>query len=138
MSQCKRVFPSGRRGLISLIPKKNRDLRKIAQWRPIILLCADYKLLAKIIANRQKEQFEGIINKYQAGFLKARNISDNIRKVIDTVRYADQKKLNALLLSIDFEKAFDRVEYQSLKQCLEYLNFGPRMVEWTTTLFQDF
>ena len=133
-----RIYPSGRRGIISLSPKRNRDPRRIKSWRPIILLCADYKLLAKIIANRMKMQLEMIIHRDQTGFLYGRNLSDNLRKVIDTVRIADQRKLNKLLISIDFEKAFDKVDYEALSGALKYLNFGPNMINWTEILFKDF
>ena len=43
---------SARQGLISLIPKKDRNLDYVKNWRPIILLNTDYKILAKVIANR--------------------------------------------------------------------------------------
>ena len=134
----KRIFPSGRNGVISLIPKKKRDLRWIKNWRPIILLCADYKLLAKVVSNRTKETLQRIIHPDQTAFLKGRNISDNIRKVIDTVQYADQKKLNILLISLDFEKAFDRVSYESLQKAMLFLGFKEKMVQWVKILFTDF
>ena len=52
------IHPSAREGIISLIPKKSGNSTKLAQWRPIILLCADYKLLAKIITNRIKDSLK--------------------------------------------------------------------------------
>ena len=116
----KRIFSSGRRGTIALIPKINRDLRMVKNWRPIILLCADYKILAKVIANHFEVSLNAIIHYNQSGFLKGRSILDNIRKVIDTVRICDRKKLNAILISLDFEKAFDRVDYTALSSALKF------------------
>ena len=41
--------------IITLIPKKG-NLNSIKYWRPIIsLLCVDYKILTKILANRLKK-----------------------------------------------------------------------------------
>ena len=134
----KRIFSSGRCGTIVLIPKKNRDLRMVKNWRPIILLCADYKILAKVIANHFKVSLNAIIHYDQSGFLKGRSISDNIRKVIDTVRICDRKKLNAILISLDFKKAFDRVDYTALSSALKFLNFGPEIVGWIEVLYKDF
>ena len=57
-----RMFTSGHRGVITLIPKKGRDLRWVKNWRPIIMLSADYKLLSKVISNRVKSELEKIIN----------------------------------------------------------------------------
>ena len=132
------MYNSARRGVISLIPKKSRDLRKISCWRPIILLCTDYKVFAKIISNRVKGQFIDIIHTDQAAFLPGRTISNTICKVIDTVKYADQKKINALLISLDFEKAFDRVDYDALYQVFKYFNFRSRMIKWIKLLFNNF
>ena len=110
----KRIFTSAKHGVIALILKKGRDFRFLKNWRPIILLCVDYKILSKMIANRVKVQLEKSIHYDQSAFLKGGNITNSIRKVIDTIRYCDRKMLNAVMLSIDFEKAFDRVEYSSL------------------------
>ena len=40
------------------IPKKDRDLREIKNWRPITLLTVDYKIIAKAIANRMKDHLD--------------------------------------------------------------------------------
>lgn len=45
---------SCRRAVITLIPKKG-DLTDIKNWRPVSLLCCDYKLLSKVLANRLAE-----------------------------------------------------------------------------------
>ena len=125
-------------GIISLIPKKNRDLRWIKNWCPIILLCVDYKILAKIIANRVKSVLDNLIGKEQSAFIKGRNINNSIRKIVDTVNYCDRKQLNSLLLSIDFEKAFDCVEYLSVEMAMKSLNFGKNIIQWTRILYDDF
>ena len=135
---CQRIFTSGRRGVISLIPQKNRDLRWVKNWRPIILLCADYKLFAKIISNRIKEVLQENIHSDQSAFLKGRNISDNIRRIIDTIDFCDRNKINSLLIQLDFEKAFDRVDYDSLERTMLYLGFGEKITNWVRILFSDF
>ena len=43
---------SQRRGVITLIPKENTDLRELSNWRPITLLTVDYKIASKAIATR--------------------------------------------------------------------------------------
>ena len=44
----KKLTPSMNKAEISLLPKKG-DLNDIKNWRPISLLCADYKILTKIL-----------------------------------------------------------------------------------------
>ena len=65
-----------RRGLITLVPKKNKPANLLKNWRPITLLNCDYKIAAKSIANRIKKVLPKIINNDQTGFLKNRTIGD--------------------------------------------------------------
>ncbi len=41
-----------KQGVISLIPKPDKDLLVIDNWRPISLLTLDYKILASVYAKR--------------------------------------------------------------------------------------
>ena len=45
-------------------------------WRPISLLNVDYKVAAKVIANRIKPVLQSIINSSQTGFMKGRYIGE--------------------------------------------------------------
>ena len=61
---------SQRRGLLTLIPKKDKALCYIKNWRPISLLNCDYKIAAKSIANRIKRTLPSVINSDEARFQK--------------------------------------------------------------------
>ena len=135
--EAKRCHPSGRRGVISLIPKRNRNMNLLKSWRLICLLCADYKLISKTIAGRIKVVLNHIIHEDQTGFVKKCTIADSLRKNIDTLRLLQQKNINALLISIDFEKAFDRVEYSSLLKMMKLFNFHEYIIVWVKILFTD-
>ena len=73
-----KLFESARNGIISLIPKKDRDPLLLQNWWAICLLNADYKMLAKALASRLKAILPGIINEDQTSFIPSRNISHNI------------------------------------------------------------
>ena len=61
-----------RRGLITLILKKNKPMNLIKNWRPITLLNCDYKIATKCIASRMKKVLPKLINNDQTGFMKNR------------------------------------------------------------------
>ncbi|KAI3356999.1 hypothetical protein L3Q82_003632 [Scortum barcoo] len=49
---------SCRRAVITLLPKKG-DLQELKNWRPVSLLCTDYKILSKVLASRLREEEGG-------------------------------------------------------------------------------
>ena len=71
-------------------------------------------------------------------FWPVENITENIKKVFDAESYCTQKKMEGLLLSIDFKKAFDTVEHEALIGMMKWFNFGETIRQWTKLLFTDF
>ena len=76
-----------KRGIISLIPKKDKDKTLLENLRPISLLNVDYKILTKAIAKRLEKILSKIINHDQAGYIKGRFIGENIRFIQDIMSY---------------------------------------------------
>lgn len=67
-----------KQGIISLIPKPNKDKTIIDNLRPITLLNVDYKMFTHILANRLKSGIDKIISETQSGFLPKRLIHNII------------------------------------------------------------
>ena len=57
-----------RRGLITLLPKKNKPANFLKNWRPITLLNCDYKIATKSIARRLRKVIPRIINQTKPAF----------------------------------------------------------------------
>ena len=72
---------SQKRGIISLIPKKNKDKTLLENLRPISLLNVDYKILTKSIAKGLEKVLPKIINSDQTGYIKGRFIGENVRLI---------------------------------------------------------
>ena len=90
---------------------------------PVTMLNVDYKILAKCIAKRI-EPFLKLIHSDQTGFMKDRFIGQNVRLLSDLMEYTDVKKISAIFLFIDFEKAFDSIVWNFIKRSLELFNLG--------------
>ena len=75
------------------------------------LLNCDYKIAAKAIVNRLKTHLPNLINNGQTGFIKGRYIGENIRLIDSVINYTSAKNIPGLLLFLDFEKAFDTLEW---------------------------
>ena len=129
--------PTLTQGLITLIPKPNKDVLLLDNWRPISLLNNDYKVLAISFAKRLKSVLESIIDETQSGFMRNRHIANNIRLVLDILDYPDLILDDSLILFLDFRKAFDTVEYQFIFDSLEKFGFGQYFVNTVRTLYAN-
>jgi hypothetical protein len=91
-----------KRGVINLIPKKDKDLRRLKNWRPISLLNTDYKILTKTMATRLKNVLPSVINADQVAYLKNRYIGQNIRTIIDVMEYTKANEEDGIIAFFDF------------------------------------
>ena len=124
-------------GILNLLHKKDKYLRTLANWRPVSLLNTDYKILTKLLALRLQKVIPSIINSDQVGYIKNRYIGENIRILSDIIQYADLEDIEAYITQIDFEKAFDSIEWDFLFESLKALNFGPEFISWIKTIYTD-
>ena len=99
------------------------------------LLNCDYKIAAKTIASRIKNVIPSLINFDQTGFLKGRTIGENIRLIESIINYTKLKDIPGLLLFVDFEKAFDTLEWSFIVKTLEYYNFGFSLISLIKTFY---
>ena len=107
----------------------------IKNWRPISLLNVDYKILTKVFAERLKKVLPEIINQDQKGCIPGRYIGHNIRLISDIFHEMEEDELDSLILQLDQEKAFDRVEWNWLFSVLSHFNFGHRFIEILQTMY---
>ena len=123
---------------MSLLPKGNKNTKYIRNLRALTILNYDYKILAKLMDNRIREVLDKLIHPDQTGFIKGRHISTNVRKSLDVIEYCGKNKIPAMILSIDMEKCFDRIDYSAVTGALKYFNFGPNFIKWTSLFFTNF
>ncbi len=102
-----------------------------------MLLNTDCKIIAKLITNSQKLFLPPIINGNQTGYLKNRYIGENIRLLQDVTFFSEQTRNNIILLSIDFEKAFDSLNWNFLFAALNHVNFGDKIIQYIKMLYNN-
>lgn len=111
------VSPSMREGVITLIFKKG-DRKDIKNWRPITLLNADYKLVAKVLASRLSRVVGKMLGDSQVCAVPGRRISDILVLLRDLVSYVQMNNMPLALMGIDLEKAYDKVSHTYLFRVL--------------------
>ena len=117
--------------------KKGKNIKNILNWRPISLLNVDYKILTKILATRIKAVLHTIIHPDQKGFVPDRYIGENIIEIISTIDKLESEDHPGLLVSIDFYKAFDTLEWTFIKKAFEYFNFPEYLIKWVSVIYNN-
>ena len=112
--------------------RKNGFL-KLGYRLPFSFNC-DYKIASKAIASRLKFVLSDLIDHDQTGFLKGRSIAENICLINNVISCTHLKDIPGLLLFIDFEKAFDTIEWAFVRKALEHFGFGPSLINWINLL----
>jgi hypothetical protein len=82
------------RGILSLIPPKDKDIRMLKNWRPLTLLKKNF--IAKTMASRLQNVLLTLISNDQSGWMKERSTFSNIRSTIDVIAYTNGKNLNGI------------------------------------------
>ncbi|KAA3451486.1 reverse transcriptase [Gossypium australe] len=116
---------------IVLIPKVQNPTSMV-NFRPISLCSVLYKLIAKTIANRMQNIMDTCIDQVQSAFVPGRLISDNILltyEILHTFRQKRTVKKGYMAVKLDISKAYDRVEWNFIKEVMNKMGFARKWIE---------
>ena len=121
-------------GVISILFKKgSRD--KLGNYRPLSMLNNDYKVLARVLSNRMKRVIGVVVGSTQAYSIPGRDISDTICSIRDIISYM-KGGIGGVVMSLDLNKAFDRVNHEYLFKVLEKAGFGSGFTGWIRRIYR--
>ena len=112
-----------------LLPKV-QDAVRIQQFRPICLLNCLYNWLTKTLTLRLESLANKLILKTQSAFLKGRNIMNGVLALHEILHETKKRKESGLVLKLDFEKVYDKVNWNLLFDCLKLWCFCDTWCNW--------
>jgi hypothetical protein len=114
---------------LALIPKDSNP-SNFTRFHPISLCNSSYKILTKIIANRLNPLLPKLISENQTGFLRDKQITDNIVLVQEAIHSCRKNKTPGMVVKLDMENAFDRVKHSFLLSVLKAYGFSEHFINW--------
>ena len=125
------------KGLITLLKKGGRHVWEgLDDYRPITLLNTELKILAQVLANRLQIVISDLIGPKETCAMKGRSIQDNqhlIREVLEGIEDGTE----AVLISLDQSKVFDRVDHRFLVTVLETAGFQLEFRRWISMMYHN-
>lgn len=128
--------PSLTEASISVLLKKDKDPLLCSSYRPISLLNVDFKIMTKVLATRLQRVIPHLIHPDQTGFITGRHSFYNTRRLFN-ILYSPASNSPEIVLSLDAEKAFDRVEWKYLFYILNKFGFPPNFIKWIQLIYSS-
>ncbi|GJS13544.1 putative RNA-directed DNA polymerase, eukaryota, reverse transcriptase zinc-binding domain protein [Tanacetum coccineum] len=117
---------------IVLIPKK-KDPIGFSDYRPISLIGCVYKVISKLLATRLAKVINSVIGPNQSAFIEGWQILDGCLIASKIIRMAALENHKLLLFKVDFEKAFDSVNWNFLLSIITQMGFGGKWRNWISS-----
>jgi hypothetical protein len=118
---------SQKHGLLVCLPKHGKAVT-IDDFRPLTILNTDYKLLARVIAQRMRPWLPDLLSHDQHCGLTGTTIYDTLATIREVVAIAEVGRKTMCMISLDFKGAFDVVSHEFLEEVLLKYGYSARMV----------
>ena len=134
--ECGKLPVSERTAVMSLIFKTGRK-DDIGNYRPISLTNTDYRILAFVLSNRLQSVVSSVVNTDQTAYMKGRYMGQNIGLALDIFNEYKNNDKQGILMSLDFAKEFDTLEWNFIIKALQFFNFGDTFISWIKLLYNE-
>jgi hypothetical protein len=92
------------------------------------------KVITKQLANRLQKEIIPLIHQNQYGFIKTRTIQDCLAWAFEYLHLCHKSKKEIVIIKLDFEKAFDMIEYNAIIDMMKHMGFGDLWISWITNI----
>jgi hypothetical protein len=116
-------------GIITL-PPKEKEVKRIQQYMPICMLNVSFKIFMKVLSNILTSVACRITKPSLTAFLPRRYILEGVVVLHETIHELKSKRQKGLILKLDFEKAYDKVNWEFLQQVLRMKGFSSMWCQW--------
>lgn len=123
-------------GLITILFKSG-DRADPKCYRPITLLCTDYRLYAKVLALRLNPCLPDVIDREQTGFVPGRRIGENVMALQCLAQLLRRQGRWAVAVFCDFYKAYDTIDRTFLISAMRELGVGEAFLSYVRLLLAD-
>ena len=98
---------------------------------------SDTKIYAKVFALRLAKTLPSVINSNQTAYVNGRFIGEGLKTIEGIIEYVKQRNIEGYLLSIDFEKAFDSIDFEFLWATLKAFGYPDEFIQKIRIFYQD-
>ena len=97
----------------------------------------DYKIASKTLSSKLCKVIPKLVHSDQSGFVKGRFIGESVHIISDIMDFTKSFNKPGILLFLDFEKAFDSLEWNFLFKTLSHMNFGSMFISYVNALYTN-
>nr|XP_025670679.1 uncharacterized protein LOC112770555 [Arachis hypogaea] len=109
---------------------KFTSAKKIKDLRLISMVGCVYKVISKMLVRRMRAIMPRLVGETQSAFVKGRKIHDRALITCKTVQWIKMRKKEAVIIKLDFQKAYDRIRWSFVDLMLQKMDFGRRWRSW--------
>ena len=114
---------------VTLAPKID-DVKEMKDYRPISMVGCIYKTIPKVLANRIRHVMDGPVGETQTAFAQGQQILDGALIACKVIHWLKSKKKEAVIMKLDFHKAYDSVRWDFVDHVLNRMGFGQVWPKW--------
>jgi hypothetical protein len=128
--------------MIILLPKEEEAI-SLRKFRPISLINCSFKIISKTLNNRLESICNRLLASNQTSFVRGRFILESVVSTYEIIHEAARNKEKGIILKLDYEKVYDRVNWDFFEEMLVSRGFGRRWRDWIlnmvkgVSLYQD-